>query len=395
MTLCFLSVCQFNEFAGGLDRVCCLLSREFIRRGYRLIYVFGIPSQLGHPAEGCEGDGQYQFPYTIWDDKNINFFSELVRSQNVDIVIDAAFISRYHDVAYQARKAYSFKLITTNHGDPLCDLKELQDRIDCLPLNDKGVKLVGQKIYAYAKYPIALFVRHKSLKSRLSKVVKESDYYVVLCEDYAKQIRKITGDDNPAHIVSISNPIDLSGMETDMSIKKNQVLFVGRLNEQKRVDRLLRIWAEVEKRLNDWGLVIVGDGDAREKYEEYARGLRLTTVRFVGNVNSSQAMKRSKIVVMVSSHEGFGMTLIEGMSVGTVPVAFDSYSALRDIVDDGVNGFRIKTWDYADFARKIVELANNHALWQRLSLNAGQKVQQFDVRKIVDRWESLFSEAIS
>ena len=395
MTICFLSTCQFNEFAGGLDRVCCLLSREFIRRGYRLIYVFGLPSKLEHPADGCEGDGQYQFPYTIWDDRNITFFSELISSQKVDIVIDAAFISRYHDVAYQARKASSFKLITTNHGDPLCDLIELRDRVDCLSLNYEGLKLIRQRVYAYLKYPLALLIRYKSLKSRLTKIVKESDAYVILCEDYAKQVRAITRAKNAAHIVAISNPIDLLRLETVMPAKKNQVLFVGRLNEQKRVDRLLRVWAKVERHLSGWDLVIVGDGDARIKYETYAHRQRLTNVHFLGNVSSTEEMKFSKIVVMVSSHEGFGMTLIEGMAVGTVPMAFDSYEALRDIIDDGENGYRIKPWKEADFAHRIVALANDSSLWNRLSLNAIEKVKKFDVKTIADNWDNLFKAVVS
>ena len=394
-SICFLSTCQFNEFAGGLDRVCCLLSREFIRRGYSIVYVYGNPSVLGRPAEGCEGEGQYQFPYTIWDDRNIAFFSEVVAKHNVDIVIDAAFIARYHDVAYQAKQKTPFKLITTYHGDPLCDLKEIRDKVDCLSLRHIGFNLFVNKIRSCLKYPISYYLRLRSLKSRMSKMVGESDYYVVLCEDYANIVRKITRTSRPDHIVAISNPIDLGKIEKSSVCKRNKVLFVGRLNEQKRVDRLLRIWQRVEQKLNGWDLVIVGNGDARGEYEEYAQRLHLKTVRFVGAVNSSEEMIHSKIVTMVSSHEGFGMTLVEGMAVGTIPMAFDSYEALRDIIDDGVNGYRIKPWKEADFANQIVELANDSSLWNRMSLNAMEKVKNFDVKNIVDKWENLFNVVIS
>ena len=391
MTICFLSTCQFNEFTGGMDRVCCLLSREFIRRGYRLIYVFGIPSQLGHPAEGCDGDGQFQFPYTIWDDRNIAFFSELVRSQGIDIVIDAAFVSRYHDVVFQAKKQTPFKLITTFHGDPFCDLKELRDRMEWLPLEYTGLSLIFHIIKAYIKYPISYFLRFRSLKSRFTKMVKESDYYVVLCDDYAKQIRRITKDNNPVHIVSISNPIDLSRSETGNSVKKNQVLFVGRLNEQKRVDRLLRVWAKVEKHLGGWDLVIVGDGDARIKYETYAHRLRLTNVHFLGNVNSSEEMKLSKIVTIVSSHEGFGMTLVEGMMAGAIPIAFNSYAAVHDIIKDGDTGFIIPPFDENIFAERIVGLASNEIMFKKMQKMALQSLSHFSVERIVGQWETLFN----
>lgn len=393
MNVCFISVCQFNEFSGGVDRVCCQLSRELIRRGYRFVYVFSNASVLGHPSDGCEGEGQYQFPFTIWDDRNIAFFSEVIAKHKVDVVIDAAFISRYHDVAYHAKMQTPFKLITTYHGDPLCDIKEIKDKIDCLSLRYNGLELLAKKIYSYLKYPVSYAIRNKSLITRFTKIISESDYYVVLCEEYAKKLRKITNDSYPEHIISISNPIELTSSTNELLFKNNQVLFVGRLNEQKRVDRLLRVWAKVEKKLTDWNLVVVGEGDARDQYEDFARSLQLKNVQYLGKVNSTEEMKRSKIVAMVSSHEGFGMTLVEGMAVGTVPMAFDSYEALQDIVDDGVNGYCIRPWDYEDFARKIVALAKDDDLWRKLSSNAKTAVKKFDVSTIVDKWEKLLNEA--
>lgn len=392
MNVCFISVCQFNEFSGGVDRVCCQLSRELIRRGYRFVYVFSNASVLGHPSDGCEGEGQYQFPFTIWDDRNIAFFSEVIAKHKVDVVIDAAFISRYHDVAYHAKMQTPFKLITTYHGDPLCDIKEIKDKIDCLSLRYNGLELLAKKIYSYLKYPVSYAIRNKSLITRFTKIISESDYYVVLCEEYAKKLRKITNVSHPDHIVSISNPIELTTLTGELPSKRNQVLFVGRLNEQKRVDRLLRVWSRVEKKLTGWKLIVIGEGDTRSQYEGFARSLKLKNVLFLGNVNSSEEMISSRIVTMGSSHEGFGMTLVEGMAVGTVPMAFDSYEALRDIIDDGVNGYCIQLWDYEDFASKIIALAKEDNLWKRLSSNAKMAVKKFDVQMIADRWEKLFNE---
>ena len=87
--------------------MCCQLSREFIRRGYKIIYLYGKPSKLGRPAEGCEGDGQYQFPYeNIWDNRNEAYCVDVLKKHNVDIVIDVAFVSRYHEIAYKAKEVF-------------------------------------------------------------------------------------------------------------------------------------------------------------------------------------------------------------------------------------------------------------------------------------------------
>lgn len=390
MNICFLSVCQFDEFAGGVDRVCCILSREFIRRGHQIVYVYGNPSRSAYPSVGCEGNGQYQFPYTIWDDRNISFFSDIITKHKVDFVIDTTFIVRFHDVVYQARQKTPFKLITNYHGDPLSALKDIQDKIDCLRLHHDGFVLFAHRLFSYLKYPYSYYTRLKSLKSRMNKIVRESDYYVVLCEDFAKRICQISGCSRSSHIVAINNPIDLNNDSILSCSKKNQVLFVGRLNEQKRVDRLLRVWKIVENKSDNWELIVIGDGDARDKYEEYAHHLRLKKVRFIGNVNSSEEMWHSKIVTMVSSHEGFAMTLIEGMSVGTVPIAYDSYESLRDIVDNGVNGFRVKPFSQSEFAARIIELVYKDELWLSMSAAAMEKAKQFDVRTIADQWDALF-----
>ena len=47
------------------------------------------------------------------------------------------------------------------------------------------------------------------------------------------------------------------------------------------------------------------------------------------------------------------MVLTEAMTFGAVPVAFNSYAAITDIIDDGKNGLLVPPFSHKEFARKL------------------------------------------
>ena len=191
-------------------------------------------------------------------------------------------------------------------------------------------------------------------------------------------------------IVSIHNPINVSHGNT--AVKQNQVAFVGRMAFQKRVDRLLRIWKIVEKKNNDWNLVLVGDGDCLDAYKDYAKRLGLQRVEFLGATPSAPILTQSKIVAVTSTHEGFGMTLVEGMSVGTIPIAFDSYEAVRDIINNDENGYVVKPYSTSQYASKILQLIKSQQMVEKMSQVSMDTVKQFSLLCVVDKWELLFNK---
>lgn len=65
---------------------------------------------------------------------------------------------------------------------------------------------------------------------------------------------------------------------------------------------------------------------------------------------------------MTSDYEGFGMVLTEGMAFGCVPLAFNSFPSLRDIVDEGRDGFIIPPFDIDAYAEQCAFLENNRKL---------------------------------
>jgi glycosyltransferase involved in cell wall biosynthesis len=66
----------------------------------------------------------------------------------------------------------------------------------------------------------------------------------------------------------------------------------------------------------------------------------LKRVNFEGYRNPQPFYKRASIFVMTSANEGFPMTLIEAQQNGCVPVVMNSFSALREIIQNNINDSR-------------------------------------------------------
>lgn len=98
---------------------------------------------------------------------------------------------------------------------------------------------------------------------------------------------------------------------------------------------------------------------------------------------------------MTSNYEGFGMVLTEAMAFGCVPLAFDSFPSLRDIVDEGRDGFIIPPFDIDTYAEQCAFLMENENIRSVMAAAAGKKSGKFQIEGIVDRWEALFSELAS
>ncbi|HEX4139551.1 MAG TPA: glycosyltransferase family 4 protein [Candidatus Methylacidiphilales bacterium] len=69
---------------------------------------------------------------------------------------------------------------------------------------------------------------------------------------------------------------------------------------------------------------------------------------------------RSKVVLMLSRVEPFGMATIEGMSMGCVPVAWDIETGTKEIVTDDT-GFFVPLGNFTELARKVLQACAEHA----------------------------------
>jgi len=115
-----------------------------------------------------------------------------------------------------------------------------------------------------------------------------------------------------------------------------EFVFLGRLSEEKGLDRLVAVWRDVPARL-----VVVGDGPERARLEAAAPD----TVEFRGAVPSAEVgehLARARALVLPSiCYEGAPRTVVEAFAAG-VPVVANRHGALPTVVADGVSGLLVE-----------------------------------------------------
>ncbi len=124
------------------------------------------------------------------------------------------------------------------------------------------------------------------------------------------------------------------------------LLFVGRLAANKAIDNLLRACAVLAARGERFSIRIVGPdrNHARPDFESLARGLKIADrVTFVGEVTPEQLIAeyaRASLFVSASLSEGFGISVLEAMAAGCVPVVND-IPAFRDLMGGRRSGLLV------------------------------------------------------
>jgi glycosyltransferase involved in cell wall biosynthesis len=106
-------------------------------------------------------------------------------------------------------------------------------------------------------------------------------------------------------------------------------------------------------------------------------------------------MRRASIYVMPSRFEGFPMTLLEAMSCGLPPVAYDFPNGARELIDDGVNGRLVPNKDRAGMVSALCDLIEDEALRRKLGEQAPVAVDGYDIESLAARWDEILRGVVA
>ena len=169
---------------------------------------------------------------------------------------------------------------------------------------------------------------------------------------------------------------------------------MGRIDyNQKRVYRVINTWANLESQFPDWRLTIVGDGVERKNVEQQVADYGLKRVKFEGFQQPKPYYERASVLLLASEYEGFPLVLAECMSFGVIPVVYNSYSAVGDIIDDGKNGIVIpyhqEGYQAEEVAMMMAGIMNDEAKRNRMALDAIEKSKAYSVDNIYKKWMKI------
>ncbi len=392
MNILFVSDQPFNPVYGGIERVTDLIVRELLRRGgYEITYL----------CEKVKDQSimEYDYPVKVvtlpyeggfHNLANITFYTQFIKDSQIDIVINQRGSYDFMDNVLHLEGA---KTISVVHTVVDGSLKYLMASIilsggTFLRQCKSFIKKLIYPLYYYIKY------QHFSqqLREHYQALVQRSSALVLLSEADSKHLKR-NYECQGCPIIAIPNPC-WYGIYQEGKDRENVILYVGRLVDiEKKPIRMIKIWEKLYRKYQDWRLIIVGDGEEREKMERYTSRRGIERVFFEGQqTNVEKYYKKASFICLTSQFEGWGMALTEGMSFGCVPFTFDNYGAAFDIVDDNVNGCLIPAYDLKSYALRLSELMDNPTKRKEFSNEAMKKSKMFSVSSVVDKWENLFKE---
>ncbi len=174
------------------------------------------------------------------------------------------------------------------------------------------------------------------------------------------------------------------------------VVYVGRLDEQKKLPWMLEAFARVSARRPEVRFALIGDGPLRE---EVARrvgelGLREKT-KLCGRLPVSgvlEWMQAGDVFPMTSEVEGLPCALIEAMASGLVPVVSD-IPAHSQLIEHGTHGLLTEVGNPEATAQNLLLVLDDPELRGRLAANARRRmIDEFSTARVADCYEELFAQ---
>lgn len=251
-------------------------------------------------------------------------------------------------------------------------------------------------------------VIEKAVSKISDKNIAVSDWTKKRLETLGVPEEKITVIPNGIDLKWISE-IESEGGLTSVGLdgKIYDVIFAGRLIKEKNVDVLLKAVSLLKVDFPDIRCCIVGDGPEKAALVELAKNMEVCgNVEFAGFQEYRALIgkiKASKVLVLPSSREGFGMVVIEAFACG-VPVVTvrERYNAAQGLVDDGVDGFVVELGDreIAAGIEKVIKekgiknIIKEEAYYKRLSGMSLYKAVEYNWDEIVGKICSVYEDRI-
>jgi GalNAc-alpha-(1->4)-GalNAc-alpha-(1->3)-diNAcBac-PP-undecaprenol alpha-1,4-N-acetyl-D-galactosaminyltransferase len=186
-------------------------------------------------------------------------------------------------------------------------------------------------------------------------------------------------------------PNALRELAPPAAFRKKTIVCVGRLDEHKGQDILIRAFGEIRKTHRDWRLVIVGDGTIRERLEALCKDLDIREfVDFPGVSSRVEAwLESASIFVLPSRFEGFPNVLIEAMAMGAAVISTDCPHGPSEIITDNKDGRLVPVGDAEQLAASIADLIESPARREELGAQAQRVRTRYHQDTIMALWEDI------
>jgi phosphatidylinositol alpha-mannosyltransferase len=176
------------------------------------------------------------------------------------------------------------------------------------------------------------------------------------------------------------------------------LLFVGRLDPRKGLHYLLEAMPEiVERTRRRVRLLVIGDSYLRPRLEAMVAASLRDHIRFLGHVPSADLPRwyatGDIFISPASSHESFGIVLLEAMAAGR-PVVASDIPGYRSVVEPDEHAVLVPPGDVPALARAVSGLVEDPERRLALAARGRARALEFAWPKVTEQIEAVFAEVL-
>ena len=168
------------------------------------------------------------------------------------------------------------------------------------------------------------------------------------------------------------------------------LIFVGRLEQEKGVLQLFKIEKELQKLFIQVNWTIIGKGNLKQQMIKQWEGKKITFYEPDTTTEVFDILQKQDIFIFPTSFEGTPVSILECLSAGVVTITHDLPGGIRDIVKEGI-GYRCNVNAINEFVNKIEILQNDRTLLKKMQSNCFELAQRcYNVEINADNYFQLF-----
>lgn len=340
-----LMVHNYYQIPGGEDTVVANEKKMLEEHGHKVILYTRNNTEL----KTMNLFQKLLLPFTtIFNVKTYREIKKIIKREKIDIVHVHNTLNLISPSVYYAAKSMNAPVVQTIHNfRMLCPSATFyREGHICEECVLKGLKCAIQyRCYRQSRIQTLVCVINTKIH-RMTGIYGEINY-ICLTEFNKKKLLEIKQIKKEKIFIKPNFSIDNVNILKN-SLRKNQIIYLGRIEEIKGIKLLLETWKIYENQLPV--LKVYGNGPLKEWCEDYIKYYSIKKVilnGFIKHENAIEEISKSIALILPTQvYEGFPMTIVEAFSCST-PVVCSDIGNAGALIETGVTGYKFDSNPYS------------------------------------------------
>jgi glycosyltransferase involved in cell wall biosynthesis len=244
------------------------------------------------------------------------------------------------------------------------------------------------------------------LNTLIPQSIKKSDAIITVSKHSKYAIQNIFGTDlakihsiyNGGYIDNIPTVISTS-QKVRMALKEEYILYLGSLQPRKNIPTAIQSFAKYIESNPDSKLKFIIAGGKGYNYDaqidtvitDFGLQERVIFVGFITDEEKILLLKQAKAFIYLSLYEGFGIPLIEAMSLNT-PVISSNTSCLPEVV--GEAGILVDPYNVEEITKAIITLVHNPLIAKEYRDKGLERAKEFTWDSMVKKTYNIYKQLL-